>query len=637
MKLNRIRATGLQNGDFDYQLSPFAVFIGDNESGKTRVLNAATVLLLGYVPKLGKQPKATFKLSNGVEMTIEGWLDDGRKISRRFWLAGSTVKSESDVPEEIAKYDGMATMLDANEYFALTDTPRMQYIASHCAVSTKLNRLGIIDRLKAKIEDGAEEIDSLNGSVIGREDPVSAWIELFITRVADEWKLTKASAQRAEKTIQQLTDMRLKDEPTTPLSALESKRAGLLAELAQLNEKKGGVIGKFSQMKNDAQRRASINRELASGEKTRAALVDARQQLATLAEQIAAEEPVTDDMIRAASDKLEELSHQRIEATRLKDEAKKRRDLLEKQLSELDGRDECPYCGAKGDGWKAFKAAELATEIDTAKAEEEKQAALVPELLKQVNAARDAQLVKLQQQRNQGDMRVQKSQMETKVAQLEGQVRQLDALLAEQGRLMADDPQVTTQVELIQTEINVKNGDIREVDQEITRVNGRAFELKRLADAEKERDDAKVKAKIQEQVGKELRVIQSEMVADAFKPLLETANRIFGPLFRTPLAYHDGTIGTWRDGVWVSHVTFSGSQQLMTYCAIQAALSASSPIKLFLTDELKDIHSSRLSLFIDCVKKAIERGEIDSVLAAEPERGEIYRAHADSVLQVVEV
>ena len=45
--------------------------------------------------------------------------------------------------------------------------------------------------------------------------------------------------------------------------------------------------------------------------------------------------------------------------------------------------------------------------------------------------------------------------------------------------------------------------------------------------------------------------------------------------------------------------------------SIQAALSANSPIKLFLTDELKDIHSSRLPVFIDCVKKAMERGEIE--------------------------
>jgi len=59
------------------------------------------------------------------------------------------------------------------------------------------------------------------------------------------------------------------------------------------------------------------------------------------------------------------------EADRLATERKKFADeqakaRAEREMAEVDSKDECPFCGAKGDGWKALKAAELATVIDDA-------------------------------------------------------------------------------------------------------------------------------------------------------------------------------------------------------------------------------------------------------------------------------
>lgn len=643
MKLSRIKASGIQNGDFDHILLPFTVLIGDNAAGKTKVLNAAAALLLGYVPSLGKSHAATFQLANGPELLIEGWTDTGVHLWRKWRLRGDSVTRESQVPKELEEFDGLEVMLDASKYFALPEAKRVAYIAAHCPARGAIAIADVAVRLSAQIGEHDKDrvglfLEALRQKTSGIAYPnTQAYVDDAIDIVTDLRDSAKANATRAEKTIQQLTDMRVKDQPATPLSVLEDGKARIARELATLNERRGRLVSAMDQVAKDNERRRVIDRDLGAMDKQLGDVETQRTKLNLATEQLGQTQEVTRAEIDGARDAKTAAANAVSEARRLAADATEKEFLAERQLADLDHQDTCPYCGASGDGWKAIKAAELAQAIDQADQAVTNQKANAQVAQEQYEAATRRYNALLDEFNRREQLVSTQRQAQDALLKLDAIVARAKALREERGRLMAADPQLAAEINEVQGQINVLNDDGRALDRQIQEANGRAFEVKRLADAEKERDDAKQDAEIAAAALKELKVIQAELVAEVFKPLLEVANNFYVPVFGARLGYHNNELGRWEDGQWVTHKTFSGGERLLAYCSIQAALSAMSPLKLFLTDELKAIHSKRLPTFIEVMRAAVRDGVIDTVIGTEPERGEIYRQHADSDLQLIEV
>lgn len=653
MKLTKISATNFKGSPFfTINLTPATVLVGGNFRGKTRVTDAIRLALLGYLPELGKNNKETMSLASGPTMEVVAEFQDGTKIRRSWSLKGNSVTKDEDVPEAVKAWGDLNVMLNADEYFALTDRKRMEYVFAHCPGASQLKPEDILSRAELKVSqeipDYVEaEYDKTTKSiydeaVAGGFMAPADFIECALNRYTHVYKDAKANAVRAEKMIQQMTDMRLRDTPTTPVAVLEQKRKALVVEIAALNEKKGANLGRFTQMKSDASRREVIRRETSFGDKNRQALVDLKAKLELVCAQLKAEDEVTPTMANAAESAVNQVNLKVRDATRLRSEAATRKNAAVVQLGDLDGKMECPYCGATGDGWKALKAAELATAIDKEEQIGVDQAKVLIDLKVDLAAAEGQRDELVAMQNKQQGLMAEMDAITAKIRAIEPQIARLDALAEELARLSVDDPALTASVETIQSELNVKNDDLRVVDMEITAVNGRTFELQRLANAEKERDDAKVEASIAEAAGKELRVIQGEMVVAAFKPLLERANRFFSQVLASPLAYNakeGGEIGTWRDGLWVGHRTFSGTEKALAYAAIQAALAMSSPFKLMLIDELGRLDGRSVDRLIRSVGAAVDGGVIDGFVGIDTGRMPFYaeRALENPDLQVIEI
>src|SRR2546427_13006476 len=93
MTLLHIEAENLKGEPFAYDLSRAVAIVGPNFAGKTRIIDAIRLALLGYLPELGKTNRATWGLSSGSPMTIRGLLScDEAKFVRSFYLDGSTIK-----------------------------------------------------------------------------------------------------------------------------------------------------------------------------------------------------------------------------------------------------------------------------------------------------------------------------------------------------------------------------------------------------------------------------------------------------------------------------------------------------------------------------------------------------------------
>lgn len=76
----------------DFKLAPFTVICGRNHAGKTAILDAITIGINGYHPRLGKTGPATFQIASGKTMDItvagEGWM-----TYREWTKTGKSVKT----------------------------------------------------------------------------------------------------------------------------------------------------------------------------------------------------------------------------------------------------------------------------------------------------------------------------------------------------------------------------------------------------------------------------------------------------------------------------------------------------------------------------------------------------------------
>lgn len=632
MLLSKISGRSLKGGDFDLDLAQANVLHGDNFAGKTRVTDAVRLLLVGHLPELGLLPRATFGLASGPSMEVSGVLVDGSveyHLRRRWFLKGDVVKMESDIPPALEDVPLLTVMLNADAYFGLTDRQRVDYVFANIPGGKMPTREQIIARIakaapEYEFEPFYQDIDAIEDDDEKKPKNLQQELEILIEYVADEWKSLKEHAKRMENTVKGITNLRALDTPLRSENEVKDERARLERTIAELNEKKGVLIGSFTRMKSDRERRVVIVRELEHGMKTRLELVGLKDKLELLDAEIAKFIPVKDETLRAATNvcfgqmtAIETLKRARASAEDI-------RAAREKELAALEGASSCPCCGAAGDGWKKTKSLQLEDDIAAAKKLSIQTVELITSAEKDLlesTRKKDSLAKELEAQRMINENR---RRVAADIARLEPSIARLEAMKEEAGRLLPDDPDLTAKVETLQTELNIKTQEVRALERELEEITSRSQDKIRLAEAETARDKAKKDQDLAAAAGKELREIQRELVEEAFRPLLETANAIFGAVLVSPLGYRDGEIGTWRGGNWVGHKTFSGTEKALAYASIQAALAAKSPARIVIVDELGRLTFATAALAAMAIAVAIDKGLVDQFIGIDPERSALY-------------
>lgn len=140
-----------------------------------------------------------------------------------------------------------------------------------------------------------------------------------------------------------------------------------------------------------------------------------------------------------------------------------------------------------------------------------------------------------------------------------------------------------------------------------------ATKLKAAEKAETTRVEADIWKKVRQFVEDE----QQEAVAAAFKPLLITANKIAGAVLKSPLTYRDGELGRMDGRTWVSHHTFSGSEQAVTFAAISVALAVHSPLRIAIVDELDRLTLENKKALMEAVTVAVADGTLDQFIGCD--------------------
>lgn len=619
------------------------VIIGENWAGKTARADAIRLLLVGYLPELGKTAAATWGLSSGREMRVEGIFDTGETIMRKWWISGDTVKSGFIVPPSLEQYAGISVMLNADDYFKKSDRERINYVFANIPMAAEqYSPIMIRESLRTLLSNpqGEEEtvdhykqedvdkflnelderIEAGGGELIPQE-----FIESAIVQTAAIATRARDFVDQMQRTIQGLCYLRTQDQAGgASIASIEDQLALLTREITALTEKKGIFIGSYASIVNARERRKYLKKEIDCGAKISEEMENLRTELIHAENHKRIIEAPGLETLSKMNQDVELFRAAVVKSGENKKAAADRKFTRELELTELDGKTECPYCGATGEGWKKIRASELRLLIDDDAAKIaifEKTIADSQESF--VKAGVNFVLAK-DNQANADAASVEIHRITQAIDKHETAIVRLHTLKAEFEQLTPEDPMLQQQVEQLQESLNVKNQALVSLKEVHRKVMARAGDLQRLAEAEKQRDEGQAELAIVILAAVELRKIQAKMVEDAFVPLLQSANDLFGGMLRTPLAYRDGDIGTWRGGLWYTHKTFSGTEKALTYAAIQIALSAKAPFGIMILDELGRISETKMALVYARIVQALNKKWIGQFIGIDAGRLAIH-------------
>ena len=142
-------------------------------------------------------------------------------------------------------------------------------------------------------------------------------------------------------------------------------------------------------------------------------------------------------------------------------------------------------------------------------------------------------------------------------------------------------------------------------------------ELRRLLTIEKAAEAKEQELERYRATEKWLREIMENSVGLSFAKLLAIVKMFTKGIFQNPIEIRDHELGRYRAGVWCPVGTFSGSEQAIVYCAVQAALTISSNGRILIIDELGRIDQGRLAAFLRNIVTAVQVGTIDQFFGAD--------------------
>lgn len=639
MRITKITARNFKGLSFDQDLAPVTMITGPNFSGKTARVAALRLLLLGHLPEIGGTPRAAFGLSSGREMTVGATNDAGQSFSRSFSVRGDSIRSEKEMPDDLEQLGPLATMLDPNQYFALSDRERAAYVFKQMRSGDGMINLESI-KVGAALacQNSADMIDRIfaAGEGLQIQDAVDAIIEA----AAEEESLAKKAATRMAKTAEGTTQMnaqeatgtaprpieeleRLRDEAQNDLEAV-LKRDMEIREWRTAARRARELRAQIESVESDEQRSAAASTE-AELERLRVALEEAppdssrKAELQGLVNKIGLE---TRDLMRDIGT------------------ADKQVKAIENLLAELHHQNQCPYCGASGTQWRHKREAELKADAEKLSKQIEEALEAKEKVLRAGEAANEALRAIVAAENRRAKLIAEQQELLIKLNAIKVKSVQADGMrqsLAAMGDVKDDAAILRAEGEASRLRAETSNR-LASIHAEIKRAVAQQGEMQRIARAQQERDEAEADQKKAAGIAAYLRGARAAMVENAFLPLLARANALFGDMMRTPIEFRDGEVGTTRAGVWVSHKVMSGTEQVLVYAAISAALASRSPMRIMVVDEMGRLDAENAAKMIGCVHRALTNGAIDQFVGVDT-RTAPYR-EASSVFndfQLVEI
>ena len=690
-----LNASNLKLPSLSLALSRLTWISGRNGSGKTTIVDALQLVGMGHVPRIGKNGPALASLAGpGLEMSVGATLSDGTTIDRA-WTRTATGMSKAkgtEVPDLLPVFslnpeallamneDEMARTIAAR--FGLEGDP----VAKLTTAMGKVVKTATLPKVKkyenfadwcqqmetaiaASLKEQRDTARRFKATVEGMTAIEAAPVATVTTEAVDPDELAAAQTaagaayQRMQDATHALAESsrrldRLPAEDPTPApelsrAALEEEKAGLLAEIAKLQEKQRAAAAGSERRANDAKlleqletRSAGIELWLSNNENGPDE-VTGEPLTAPAPEEV----QLADDAYAAAA----KLSTQNAST-------------LEVLLSQQTTGDVCGCCGAKRENWDETKTWEAEEKLELAKTSATESRGRAERLL----AIRDELKARAARALDDVAARLARATWEKERAQYLTRAEEVAALQKEIEGRVADVPLFDMdeaealagyQSSLSDVEADLATWDAHEASQarlaainaeretnaaayraeeaataEHTEAAARRDELRAKADAASAAAAAQAKANAEaeaaakalaeatkthteaEAAAKEWAAIQAAFEEEArkiteeiFAPLLALAHPITADCLPTPLGHKGLAFGRWVGPHFVNLSTFSKSEQVAAVAGISAAL-ASKGRGIVIIDEFNNLDADKQPLMVANLSACLEFGTISQAI-----------------------
>ncbi len=643
MKLKNIKAENIKGRNIDVTLGPVNVFVGPSFSGKTAILDAIKIGLLGYHPSLGKRPQAAFALANGAAMSVNVEFENTDPKTPNWF------RHQWQVERGSVKYTGPdklpsipAVLLDVREYLGLSGPDRLKYMFERAAVGDavtaadlfgQMNQIEVKEGAPAQLHAAIAEAIQIVGDLDTARHEEGVTVQTWLETVLDQFKAAAKDSGDAVKRMQGLVQgsVDLKAQAAAP--KLANVDADLASARKKLDAARIDLDRALQDQSKETKRKARIEAlksEVLNVDPAKVtelkSVIEAKRLSITgyKSRTIELHAPAADGRAKIAGLERDE---KRI-TLEIEDEKAQHSEQMKLKC--------CPFCKSDRKGWtQALEKAHVAA-IDT------KEVALTQtrKALEKQQAALEKATVALGKSEA---LDAANGTVLDEIAALEDQCSTWNATLQQHAAARAELAVLEGQV------VPVLNAaELSDLRLAVTRLQGdvAALDLRQkqyVAGQQAEVQSAKARAELERQrvrsavfkAGVELvRDTQQKCVDGAIGALLGTARKFTDGIMPGKLDYRDGDIGYWAGSTWVSHSTFSGTEEALSYAAFSVALAAESEVRLVLIDELGIADGATKNQIIGRMVELVAAGVIEQFIGCDVSKADYVGANGVTVHEV---
>ena len=536
-----------------------------NSRGKSAVLNAVALVMMGYLPSLGKQAQSTFQLSSGAVMSVG--TDD---VQLSWKSAGGKVSSK--VPDGFVA--APESMIDLDAFFSQTISVRMNSILRACAPPAQYNVHNIKSKLKALAPSWSPSAAATD------ELSLVDWMDVVEKDLKGRLSLLRASVKERESAVAVIC------EELTKVDAAQSVEQDVKAAQKALS-----VAGQaFATARTQFAERETVSKQL---DELKVNDLNALQEeintlIAALPKQATGADAAMKKSAVTAREKVGRYSTKQLE--------------LKRQIQQLAECKTCPTCSSPV-GEELLKTLQetLADITETLEAARE------------ASKTADALVVAADKAAAAHNQEVQSA--ERVISQKRGRLDALKSYAGAQEQLVIRLNSLPTadDVEKLKNEhaaAQAKLDDLTVKQKLWVSQQGRRNDARDMqAGLQKLQSDL---AEITE-AAKELSVTREAVITSVIGSLLSVANRVAQPALGAPIEWRDGDFAFGR----ATRGTMSGSERMIIYAGLQVAITAGHANKVVIMDDLERIADDRKELLLQAIEKCVADGLITQFIGAD--------------------
>lgn len=611
--ITKVQAEHLKGRSFEHVLHPINIIVGDNDRGKTALVDAVRVGLLGYHPALGKTPGATMKLCKGTAMSTGVQINGDPMIHRQFSIKKGKVSAtgpESEFPD---------MLFDLKPFWNLSAAARTDYllgimpsasVSPDAFIGATWPALPGQKELKAKVQT------ELRAAI--KAEKLSDWTAEALKHVTERKRDNDASIRATQGFVSTQVQLQATD------AEVENVRAELAkaeTELIDINSRVRSLEAEESGNRDTAIMRRKLTEKSATAEVLESSLSDLRAKLNAIGTVVVPDRAPADERkakaaVKAHSLKLNvETAEQRIGA-------------IDMELDSVMQSDNCPHCGTSGDVWKPSIKAKFEADMRSwAEKLEQLQAELAVADI-ELTAADDELSVVLNTTAEAGRKLREADRLASEIRAAEFNMKDAREAKATLATLAPESPwsraEEVVSLKARRSEAETNRAALREKQNQMI---GVMQDAKRAMQAKERMDALEAEKEVYGELLKAVTAFREQAVESQIKELMLTVNVLAEGLLPSPIEYRDGEFGRFDGSQWVSLDVFGETYKTLANAGLCLALASTAPVKLVIIDELGRLDVTNKGKLLARVEKLIEEGTIDQFIGIDVADLPLYGCH----------